>query len=175
MHDKTTAAHSDLRPSFPLPPKSTARSGSGNTDTTDARAAIVAPGRYHDDLPNGSGLVTPPEDSRTIREHLAWQLRTTRVLADLLTLAVRDGLPRIGWMVGSVGANLAGHCYGRTGADRRREFEAWCAAVAATPRPEFTNSSGITHLRAIVRDYDGLVDIVVLAAVYPDDESESDR
>ena len=174
MHDKTTAAHSDLRPSLPLPP--TAAPGrSGNADTADARTAIVAPGRYHDDLPHGAELVTPSEDSRTAREHLAWQLRTTRVLADLLTLAMRDALPRIGWMVGSVGANLAGHCYSRTGTERRREFQAWCTAVGATARPEFTDFSGITHLRAIATRYDGLVDIIVLADVFPDDESEPNR
>jgi hypothetical protein len=59
------------------------------------------------------------------------------------------------WTVGSVGANLAGRCYCRTGVDRRSEFEAWCAAVAATPRPAFTDSSRVTHLRAIATRYDG--------------------
>jgi hypothetical protein len=86
----------------------------------------VASGRYHDDLPHGTGLVTPSEDSRTYTE-------------------------------------------------RRREFQASCIAVGATPRSEFTDFSGMTPLRAIATRYDGLVDIVVLADVFPDDESEPDR
>lgn len=137
--------------------------------------ASVAPGRYHDDLPRGARRVTLPEDGRTAREHLGWQLRTTRVLADLLTLAMREALPRIAWTVGSVGANLAGHCYGRTGSDRSHEFQMWCAAIGATLCPQFTDSSGVTHLRTTATCYDGLVDIVVLADVYPDDENEDEH
>jgi hypothetical protein len=82
---------------------------------------------------------------------------------------VRDGLPRIAWTVGDAGANLAGRCYGHTGEDRRRQFQAWCTAVGATPRPERTDFSGITHLSAVVRGYDGVVDIV-LAVLFPDEE-----
>jgi hypothetical protein len=135
----------------------------------------MASGRYQDDHCGDAGLVTASEDIRTIRKHLGWQLRATRVLHDLLTMAIRDALPRIGWTIGSVGANVAGHCYGRTNAERRREFQAWCAAVGATPRPERTGFDEITYLRAIVTRYDGLVDVVILADVDPDYETEAHR
>ena len=99
------------------------------------------------------------------------QLRTARVLADLLTQAVRDGLPPVAWTVRHAGAILVGHCYGRTGADRRYEFQTWCATVGATPGPRVTTAGGTIHLRAVAPDYDGLVDIILLADVYGDDET----
>ncbi|HZN75666.1 MAG TPA: hypothetical protein VFC00_28885 [Micromonosporaceae bacterium] len=127
----------------------------------------MSPRRYHDS-PSGNA---PPEDARTSRERVGWQIRATRVLADLLALAVRDGLPRVAWTVGDVGANLTGRCYCRTGADRRSQFDAWCTAVGATPRSELTGFAGITYLRAIAARHDGLIDVIVLADTYPDDDA----
>jgi hypothetical protein len=135
----------------------------------------MASGRYHDDHPGNADLVTADEDIRTVREHLGWQLRAIRVLAGLLTVAIRDTLSRIGWTVGSVGANLAGCCYGRTAAERRREFQAWCTAVGATPRPEITSFDGSSALRAMATRFDRLVGVVVLADIYPDDDTKVDR
>jgi hypothetical protein len=51
----------------------------------------------------------------------------------------------------------------RRAADRRREFDAWCTTLDATPRPESPDFGRVTHLRAIATRYDGLVNIVVLA------------
>jgi len=42
----------------------------------------------------------------------------------------------------------------------------------ATPRPERTDFSGITHLSAVAKRYDGLVDIVVLADLFPHEEDQ---
>lgn len=42
----------------------------------------------------------------------------------------------------------------------------------ATPRPERTDFSGITHLSAVVKQYDGLVDIVLLADLFPEEEDQ---
>ncbi len=161
---------------FASRPLSTALTCGRSRDDEEApgRAASVSPERYHD-LPQAAAPVTVPGTANRIGYQLGWQIRTTRVLADLLKLAHQVGLPAIAWMVGDAGTNLAGRCYGRAGADRRREFEPWCAAVAATPRPEFTGFSGVTYLRAIAPRYDGLVDVVVLADLYPDDQSEDDR
>lgn len=170
MHDETGTR--SRRPSS-LPSQTAVTPGkSGNA--TDSRTASVPAGRYQDDSPPDAGSAGPPEDARTSRERPGWQIRTTRVLADLLALALRDGLPRIAWTVGDVGANLAGRCYGRTGTDRRRQFEAWCAAVGATPKKEFTGFGGVTYLRAVAARYDGLVDVIVLADIFPDEAEAGD-
>jgi hypothetical protein len=132
----------------------------------------VASGRDHDDQPGNGELVTATENIRTIREQLSGQLRAARVLTDLLSTAIRDSLPRIGWAVGSVGATVADRCYGSTAVERRREFQAWCMGVGATPRPERTDWCGITHLCAIATRYEGLVDIVVMADLFPDEEDD---
>jgi len=134
----------------------------------------VSFGRYHDVEPS-AGLVTTSVQTRTSNEQLSWQLRATRVLADLLRLAIREGLPGIAWTVSDVGMKLVGRCYGQTGAERRRDFQAWYAKVGATPRPEFTDAGGVTRLLAVASRYDGLIDIVVVAEVYPGDEGEADR
>jgi len=97
------------------------------------------------------------------------------VLTDLLTLALRKTLPRIAWTIGHAGASLVGRCLAGTAAERRRQFDAWCAAAGAAPGPEAAAASGATHLRATAANYYGLVDIVVLADVYVDDETEGDR
>lgn len=174
MHDTTATAHAGQQPALPAS-QVPAPSSPGNADTTSARVASVASGRYHDEHPGNEGLVTASEDIRTIREHLGWQLRATRVLADPLTMAIRDTLPRIGWTIGSVGANVAGRCYGRTAIERRRELQTWSTAVGATPRPEIASFDGSTELRAIAIRYDGLVDVVVIADIYPDDAIEADQ
>jgi hypothetical protein len=105
----------------------------------------------------------------TNRERINWQLRTTRVLGDLLTLAGRDGLPPIAWTVGNAGANLVGRCLDTAAARRIAAFEAWTAAIGAVCRPEFVDAAGVTCLRAVAKDYDGFVDVVVMADVWLDD------
>ena len=171
MHDKTTAYRAER--SSPLLSRVGPASGcAGNAVATDAGKTRVPAERYQSDPPPGTAPVTAVEDAATGRERLGWQIRATRVLADLLALALRDGLPRIAWTVGDAGANLAGRCYGRTGGDRRRQFEAWSAVVGAVPRPERTDFSGITHLSAVVKQYDGLVDIVLLADLFPEEEDQ---
>lgn len=171
MYD-TTGTHSRRRPS----PASATPTAHPTTLVTpaDARASSLAVGRYHTDPPSAA-LTTPlSEDDRTSRERLGWQIRAARVLADLLTLALRDGLPRIAWTVGDAGANLAGRCYGRTGTDRRRQFQEWCTAVGATPKPELTGFGCVTYLRAVAARYDGLVDVIVFADLYPDQDEIGD-
>jgi len=134
----------------------------------DVRAASLPVGRYHTDPPSDAPTTPPSEDDRTSRERLGWQIRATRVLTDLLARAVRDGLPRILPAVGDPGGNLAGRCCGHAGGDQRGQFEAW--RVAAMPRLECVAFSGVTYLSAVVKRYDGLVDIVVLADLFPDEE-----
>src|SRR5437773_6817871 len=139
----------------------------GNATRAEARAAIVAPGRYQDPVVP----VTPAEDLRAMREQQAWQLRAARVLGDLLTLAVREPLPPIAWTVGHAGASLIGRCLAGTADERRRQFDAWCTAVGANPGPEAVATSGTAHLRAAAARYDGLVNIILLADAHPDDLS----
>jgi hypothetical protein len=129
----------------PASPTPAAPTDAGNA--ADVRASRLPAGQYHTDPSFDAPTTSPSEDDRTSRERLGWQIRAARVLADLLALALRDGLPRIAWTVGDVGANLAGRCYGRIGADRRRQFQAWCTAVGATPKPELTGFGGVTYLR----------------------------
>ena len=136
----------------------------GNATRADARAAIVAPGRYQDP----ATPVTPAEDLRAVREQVAWQLRTARVLTDLLTLAVRESLPPVAWTVGHAGTCLVGRCLVGTAGDRRRQFDAWCAAVGATPVLEAAAAARTAHLRAAAARYDGLVNVIVLADARPD-------
>jgi hypothetical protein len=174
MHDTTTAAGAGRQPALPASPVP-ATPSPGNADTTGARAASMASGHYHGDHSGNAALVTVAEDIRTVREHLGWQLRATRVLADLLTIAIRDTLARIGWTVGSGGTKVARCCHRRTTAERRREFQAWCTAVGATPQPEITSFDGNGALRVIATRYDGLVGVVVLADVYLDDDTKVDQ
>lgn len=152
-------------PTHPLPyPSVPGPSGKGSRD---AGAASVADQRYHDP----AVAVTPLEDPCTVRERLGWQLRTARVLVGLLPWAMGDGLPRIAWTVSHAGASLIGHCYGHTAGQRRGQFQAWYAAVGATPGPGPTTPGGTVHLRAVALNYDGLVDVVVLADIYADDQA----
>jgi hypothetical protein len=94
-----------------------------------------------------AGTGRPPDPGHTVR------VAAARV----------NGSPR--------GATLVGHCYGRTGAERRGQFEAWCAAIGATPDPDVTTATGTIHLRAVAPNIDGLVDIILLADLYADDET----
>lgn len=129
---------------------------------TSTTTTLVTP-RIH--LPS-----RPTPELRRAREHLSWQLRCARVLTDLLTRAAATGLPVIAWTVGHAGAILVGHCYGRTAPERRTQFEAWCAAAGASPEQEFTTPGGTIHLRAVASRVDGLVDVVLLADLYAEDE-----
>lgn len=100
----------------------------------------------------------------TNREQLGWQLRASKLLTQLLEHGARDGLPPVAWTVGHAGASLVANCYG---ADRRTEWEAWRTALAAVPWPEYTNAGGVVHLHAVAKRLDGLVDVAVVANVFP--------
>jgi hypothetical protein len=104
------------------------------------------------------------------REQLHWQFRAVRVLEKLLKTAGRDDLPAITWTVGNAGAVLVGRCYGRRDVDRRTEWEAWRSTLGAAAWPERTDGGGVTHLHAVAKDVDGLVDVVVIADVFPENE-----
>src|SRR6266536_3365263 len=98
----------------------------------------------------------------TDRERLIWQRRAVRVLAGLLERAHRDGLPVVGWSVAHAGAALVARCFAHDPAQRRADFNAWCSVLGAIPWPERTSGS-TAHLHAVARDYDGLVDVAVMA------------
>jgi hypothetical protein len=95
------------------------------------------------------------------RERIRWQRRSVRVLDGLLERAQRDGLPAVGWRVAHVGTGLVADCFANDSAQQRADFEAWCAALGPTARPERTSESGVTHLRAVAKDYEGLEFVIV--------------
>jgi hypothetical protein len=105
----------------------------------------------------------------TQREQLGWQRRAVRVLAGLLERAQRDGLPPVGWSVSHAGAVLVARCFAHDPAQRREDFDAWCAALDARRWSEHTSGS-TTHLHAVAKDYDGLVDVAVLTDLFTEDE-----
>jgi hypothetical protein len=105
----------------------------------------------------------------TDREQLGWQRRTVRVLDGLLEQAGRDRLPPVAWQVSDAGAVLVASCFAHDPAQRRADFDAWCQALDARHWPERT-SGATTHLHAVARDYDGLVDVAVLADLVAKDE-----
>jgi hypothetical protein len=98
----------------------------------------------------------------TDRERLAWQRRAVRVLSALLGRAQDNRLPVVGWSVAHAGAALVARCFAHDPAQRRADFNAWCSVLGAIPWPERTSGS-TTHLHAVARDYDGLVDVAVMA------------
>jgi hypothetical protein len=55
-------------------------------------------------------------------------------------------------------------------AQRRADFDAWCSALGASRWPERTSGS-TAHLYAVAKNYDGLVDVDVLADL--DDQHET--
>src|SRR5579859_2938570 len=120
---------------------------------TSTTTSLISP-RIH--LPS-----RPTPELRRAQERLHWQLRCVRVLTELLARAAATELPAIAWTVGHAGAILVGHCYGRTAAERRTQFEAWCAFARAVPDPEGTTPGGTIHLRAVASRVDGLVDVIV--------------
>jgi hypothetical protein len=105
----------------------------------------------------------------TDREQLGWQRRTVRVLDGLLEQASRDGLPVVAWSVSHAGVVLVARCFAHDPAQRRADFDAWCAVLGALRWPERT-SGATTHLHAVANDYDGLVDVAVLADLFAKDE-----
>jgi hypothetical protein len=105
----------------------------------------------------------------TGREQLGWQRRAVRVLARLLERAGRDGLPVVAWSVSDAGAVLVARCFAHDPGRRRADFDAWCAVLDARRWPERT-AGATTHLHAVATDYDGLVDVVVLADLVAEDE-----
>lgn len=108
----------------------------------------------------------------TEREQLGWQRRSVRVLASLLERAQREGLPVVGWSVTHAGTGLLAHCFAHDPARRRADFDAWCAALGATPWPERTSGS-TTHLHAVAKRYQGLVYVAVVADLFDDEEGEA--
>jgi hypothetical protein len=105
----------------------------------------------------------------TAREQSGWQLRATRVLSELLQRAIRENLPPVRWTVSATG-DLVAHCYAASAVDRRTAWETWRTVLGAAAWPERTDSAGITHLHAVAKRFDGLVDVTVLADVFPDDD-----
>jgi hypothetical protein len=105
----------------------------------------------------------------TDREQLGWQRRAVRVLAGLLELAARDGLPPVAWTVADAGAGLVARCFAPDPARRRADFDAWCAVLGARHWPAVTTGT-TTHLHATAKDVDGLVDVVVVADLLAEDE-----
>jgi hypothetical protein len=105
----------------------------------------------------------------TDREQLGWQRRTVRVLDGLLEQAGRDGLPPVAWQVSDAGAVLVARCFAHDPAQRRGDFDAWCQALDTHRWPQRT-SGATTHLHAVAKDYDGLVDVAVLADLFAEDE-----
>ena len=74
----------------------------------------------------------------TRAEQIAWQRPDAALLAKLLELAGREGLPAITWTVQSAGASVAGQVLSHPDAQRREAFNAWRAAItsAAGRAPE---------------------------------------
>jgi hypothetical protein len=105
----------------------------------------------------------------TDREQLGWQRRAVRVLAQLLEQASRDGLPPVGWSVSDAGAVLVARCFAHDPGQRRADFDAWCGVLNADRWPEQTTGA-TTHLHAVATDYDGLVDVAVVADLFAEDE-----
>jgi len=123
----------------------------------------------------GPAVVSVPEvDAGRVSadDRLRWQWRAALVLADLIELASRAGLPPIAWTVGDAGANLTGRCYGRTAAAQRREFDAGTAALGAIPQPVVGDPGDVWLLRSVREHVDGLVTVVVLAEMPSEGASE---
>ena len=99
-----------------------------------------------------------------------WQRRAVRVLAELLARAGRD-LPPLRWTVATRAA-LTGYVEEYDPTRARQQFEAWTAAVGATPWPERGPAGGRIHLHAVREHYDGLVTVAVIADI---DEEEGSR
>lgn len=101
-----------------------------------------------------------------------WQRRTVKLLAGLLT--VRD-LPILEWTITDAGALLTGKVKlgdyaGRDGrAAGAADFETWRRHLGAETVSDYM-SMGTRHVVAIVRDYDGLVDVRIMADLPSDDD-----
>lgn len=139
---------------------------SGETDTTTPRIA----------------------DAQRIR----WQRDAAGVLAGLLELAAKRGLPAISWTVAETGARLVGHCYSHPAEGRRADFAAWREALGEPDtNREHTASDGTVRLvavwdrggsagkglRPLLSDRDGYqrAGVVLSAEILPDlDEDDAD-
>jgi hypothetical protein len=105
----------------------------------------------------------------TDAERRGWQHRALRVLAELLNGSGRE-LPPLTWTV-ATRARLLGHVESHDPITGREHFEAWAQALHAEPRREW--DSGLYRtLRAERKDYDGLVDVGVVADL---DKPEDDQ
>lgn len=144
--------------------------------------------------------MTDQSDSTTVRithaERIRWQRDATAVLAKLLELAAKQGLPAIGWSVQHAGARLVGECRALPYEQRRAEFAAWREALGEPDSDrEGTTTSGSVRLAAVwerggsagkglrplLSDRDGYqrATVVLSADILPDlddeDEAEADR
>jgi hypothetical protein len=122
-------------------------------------------------------------------ERLRWQRDAAAILAKLLELAARRGLPVISWTVADTGARLVGHCYSHPAEGRRADFTAWRDALGEpdTDR-EHTASDGTVRLvavwdrggsggkglRPLLSDKDGYqrAGVVLSAEILPDSDDE---
>lgn len=122
-------------------------------------------------------------------ERIVWQRQACTLLAQLLKLAAKDGLPAINWTVTDVTASLHGESLARPHSLRREQFAAWKAAitVASGRDPDWDRehefSSGETRLAAGWRRLpvrlgapaDQLypsATVALTASIWPDDEDE---
>jgi DNA repair photolyase len=75
------------------------------------------------------------------------------------------------WTVST--ARLTGQSYILDPVQRRADWEAWRAALGAEAWPE--HRSGIrTHLHAVAKDVDGLLDVAVIADLIEDEEESQE-
>lgn len=126
----------------------------------------------------------------TNAERIVWQRQACALLASLLTLAAKDGLPAINWTVTGAGASLHGEVLARPPALRREHFAAWKAAitVASGRAPETDREhefgSGETRLvagwehlpvrlGAAAAELYPSATVTLTASIWPDEENEN--
>jgi len=133
-------------------------------------------------------MTTPTiEDAERIR----WQRDAVTVLAKLLELAAKRGLPVISWTVASAGAGLLGRCLAYPAGQRREDFAAWREALGEpdTAREDTTGSGDVRlvarwdrggsagkGLRPLLSDRAGYqrASATLLADIPADDEDQDD-
>lgn len=101
------------------------------------------------------------------RDRLHRQQRAVKVLEQLLGRVANEKLPVISWSMAASASQpaLIGRCDAENAADRRKDFEAWRDALAASALPDETDGEGHTRLRASVEDTFQAVTVVLVADV----------
>jgi len=96
-------------------------------------------------------------------ERLGWQRRAARLLAELLELALRDGLPVMRWTVSDAASLVAAPVALEVG-QRRTDWEVWRRVVGARMTAEVP-TNGRSQLYALAERVDGLVSVAVITDV----------